>query len=422
MPVWCPQNLLLRAPKRYSLVSIPAEFTPKWDSKKKKWRVSIPEKYSPTGKRRREYFKNEQDALNRAEELKSKTKLSQRVAHAAGPELIRAAVNYDELFRDIYGFENGLEQACEYLMKRLDEESRATRFGELVDAYEKEHFDGWSKNYRTKWSWFVNAVEDLKDSIVLPMDGTFWSNWMRQKAEEKDWSDGTYNDLLSLLRSVWKHGVGLSLADRNPMEGLRRKKIRRTEKAIYTVDQTRKLLDCAWKHDREMVPFFAIALFAGLRPDVGSEICSLTWDDVNFKERWIRVGASFDNKTATKRFVPLENNLSKWLEPWTKAQGPVTPRNLTNRRRWIVRGKYQAGENVTEDDWSELVPSGMEYRDVTRHTYGSYLEAKYKDRNIVKENMGHSSFTTYEQHYRNARSPEEAKRFWDIVPSDERAT
>jgi len=51
------------------------------------------------------------------------------------------------------GFENGLEQACEYLMKRLDEESQTSRFGALVDAYEREHFDGWSKSYRTKWAW-----------------------------------------------------------------------------------------------------------------------------------------------------------------------------------------------------------------------------------------------------------------------------
>ena len=64
----------------------------------------------------------------------------------------------------------------------------------------------------------------------------------------------------------------------------------------------------------------------------------------------------------------------------------------------------------------ELVPFGLQARDITRHTYGSYLEAKYRDRNVVKENMGHTSFKTYEQHYRNARSPQEGERFWSIVP------
>jgi len=396
-----------------------AEFTPKWDPGKRKWRLSIPGKHSSTGKRRREYFDSEADAKGRAKELKNKSQLSHRVAHAAGPELIKAAVNYDELFRDIYGFENGLEQACEYLMKRLDEESQTSRFGALVDAYEREHFDGWSKSYRTKWAWFTNAVEELRDATILPMDGAFWANWMRGKAEEKSWSDGTYNDLLSFLRSIWTHGVGISLAPRNPMEGLRRRKIRRVNKAIYTVEQVEKLLRCAWDHDRELVPYFAIAIFAGLRPDVGSEICSLSWTDVNFEERWIRVGASFDNKTRTKRYVGMAENLARWLAPWKGAEGPVVPRNLTNRRRWIVRGKYQAKEGSPESEWKELVPSGSDYRDVTRHTYGSYLDAQCKDPNIVMKSMGHASFSTYEQHYKNARTAKEAEEFWSLMPPGE---
>lgn len=393
-----------------------AEFSPRWDPGKRKWRLSIPPKHSSTGKRRREYFGSESEAKGRAKELKNKSQLSQRVAHAAGPELIKAAVNYDELFRDIYGFENGLEQACEYLMKRLDEESQTTRFGALVDAYEREQFESWSKSYRTKWAWFTNAVEEIRDLTTLSMDGAYWADWMRGKAEEKGWSDGTYNDLLSFLRSVWKHGVGLSLAPRNPMEGLRRRKIRRVIKAIYTIEEVERLLKCAWRHDRDMVPYFSIAIFAGLRPDEGSEICSLTWADVNFEERWIRVGTSFANKTGTKRFVPMSDNLAQWLAPWRDETGPVVPPNLTSRRRWIVRGKYQATDDAPESEWKELVPSGSSYRDVTRHTYGSYLEAQCKDRNIVKENMGHASFSTYEQHYRNARTTVEAQAFWSLVP------
>ena len=154
-----------------------------------------------------------------------------------------------------------------------------------------------------------------------------------------------------------------------------------------------------------MVPFFAIAIFAGLRPDEKGEIYRLQWEDVNFKEGWIRVGFE-ENKTDTKRFVESEPNLLKWLEPWKGAKGAVVPRNFRRRRRNITRGKYQAGEGAPEEKWDELVPYGQEVRDITRHSYGSYYDAKYRDRNRLKENMGHSSFSTYEQHYRNARSPQ----------------
>ena len=68
------------------------------------------------------------------------------------------------------------------------------------------------------------------------------------------------------------------------------------------------------------------------------------------------------------------------------------------------------------DEWKDLVPNGSDYVDISRHTYGSYLEGKYGDRNMVMANMGHTNFTTYEQHYRNARSPKEAECFWNIRP------
>jgi integrase len=137
---------------------------------------------------------------------------------------------------------------------------------------------------------------------------------------------------------------------------------------------------------------------------------------VNLDEGWIRVAAKFDNKTETKRFVQIEPNLKLWLEPCKKDSGRVVPKNLRTRRRWITRGKYQCPPGPPEDKWTQLVPFGSELRDITRHTFGSFLEAKYRDRNRVKEAMGHADFKTYEQHYRNARSPQEAEAFWSIVP------
>ena len=201
------------------------------------------------------------------------------------------------------------------------------------------------------------------------------------------------------------------------MLGVKARKIRRKHVPVYAVEQVQTLMSAAWEFDRELVPFFAIAIFAGLRPGhKDSEIRNLKWEDVNFGERWIRVATNFDNKTGTKRFVPIEDNLLLWLQPWVKSKKPVLPVNFVRRRRALVRGKYQSPSGTPEEKWQELVPFGEEVRDITRHTYGSYLDAKYRDRNMVMANMGHTNFKTYEQHYKNARSPQEADRFWGIVP------
>ena len=126
------------------------------------------------------------------------------------------------------------------------------------------------------------------------------------------------------------------------------------------------------------------------------------------------------SKTGTQQNLegPMEDNLHAWLLPFKGEKGRVMPANVVRRRRYITRGKCQSPEGTTPDEWEELVPYGLHVRDITRHTYGSYLEAKYRDRNIVKENMGHTDFRTYEQHYRNARSPKEAEEFWGIYPPE----
>ncbi|MCB1092943.1 MAG: site-specific integrase [Verrucomicrobiae bacterium] len=222
-----------------------------------------------------------------------------------------------------------------------------------------------------------------------------------------------------MLSGVWRRACALDLVEKNPIEGVRARKLRREEKPVYTVDQVRSVMNCAWEFDRELVPFFAIAIFAGLRPDENGEISRLTWGDVDFESNEIRVG--FGNKTGTKRFVEMESNLREWLLPWKGRVGPVMPTNFRQRRRNITRGKYQAEEGAPESEWKELVPYGPEVRDITRHTYGSYFEAAFRDPNRLKKNMGHADFSTYEQHYRNARPRQEAEKFWNIRPPSEKA-
>ena len=339
---------------------------------------------------------------------------SERAARSAGPKLIQAAVNFDELFREIYGFEGGLVEACESHMKELDKRDQSTRFGDLLDTFEKSHDRNWGKSYRTHWNTLRKILFELEGRSVILLDVKFWSEWLETISKEKNWSDRTYNDYTSMLSSVWKFGVKHELTEKNPIDGIIRRKLRKKTIAVYSVNQVKTVLSCAWNHDRDLVPFFAIAIFAGVRPDVTGELGRLEWEDINFEEKWIRVAAKFDNKTETKRFVPIEPNLLTWLNNWKGEKGLILPKNFVKRRRYVTRGKYQSPPRTPSSKWKELVPYGSKVRDITRHTYGSYLEAKYRDRNIVKENMGHSDFDTFEQHYRNARTPKQAEQFWAI--------
>lgn len=391
-----------------------ASLAPRKDSSKNRWVVSLPKSLSSTGQRQREYFKTKAEAEKRSDQLLRLQAQSARVVREAGPELIKDAVNYDELFRTLYGFENGLSEACEEFMKRLDLENRTPNLFELLNQYETDKSSNWKNAYRTKWNWFRKHVNELGGESSMVLDSKFWTEWLRNRSKREKWSDRTFNEVTSMLSSVWEYAVTQSVVDKNPIKGVVRKKIRKEQVPVYTVEEVEKVMNCSWNHDREMVPFFAITIFAGIRPD--SEILTVDWEDIDFDELEIRVAKDFDNKTETKRFVPIEENLLTWLAPWKNRSGSVLPKNHVRRRQWITRGKYQSADGTPEKEWTELVPYNEKVRDITRHTYGSFLDARYRDRNMVKANMGHTNFQTYDQHYKRAVKAKDAERFWAIMP------
>ena len=397
-----------------------ATLKPKWENGKNLWVISLPPALSSTGQRKREYFGSQKEAQSRAREIIKLKESSSKAVREAGTKLIEHAVNYDFMFRELYGYEEGLAQACEDLLGRLDSEQKSCSLLTLLENYESAKGNDWGQQYRTSWNTFCDDLNDLADRPMNVLTSEFWTKHLRQLAMTKEWGARTYNDKVSMLSSAWKHAVDQGTLERNPIDGVPRRKVPKKPVAVYSEQQVEALMACAWEHDREMVPFFALLVFAGLRPDQrDSEIAKIRWEDINFTERWIRVGALFDNKTETKRFVTMEDNLYLWLQPWEGKSGLVMPPNAVRRRRYITRGKYQSSPGTPESAWEELVPYGQKVRDVTRHTYGSYLDGKYRDRNLVKENMGHADFKTYDQHYRNARTPKQAEAFWGIVPPSE---
>jgi integrase len=106
----------------------------------------------------------------------------------------------------------------------------------------------------------------------------------------------------------------------------------RKMKAIHIV--TPEQADLLIRHaPTEVVPFFSIGLFAGLRV---SEIERLDWKHINFSERNIDL-SWFPTKTLQPRFVPVCDKLAGILEPLARAEGRVCPPNLRKLREAAVK-------------------------------------------------------------------------------------
>jgi integrase len=179
----------------------------------------------------------------------------------------------------------------------------------------------------------------------------------------------------------------------NPISDVERAKERETEVEILSVSQVARLLLSA---SSDMLPFWAIGAFAGLRR---AEIERLTWSEIDFEAGVIEVKAS-KSKTATRRLVTIQPNLRAWLAPYRTRIGRVCPVNLQGK---INEDRERAG---LRGAWPQ---------NALRHSFGSYHLARFNDAAKLALEMGNSPATIF-RHYRQLVKPEQAERYWKIHP------
>jgi integrase len=98
---------------------------------------------------------------------------------------------------------------------------------------------------------------------------------------------------------------------------LRKVKVPDSEIGIFTPDEFSQIIHAA--PDR-LIPLLAISAFAGIR---SAEIARLDWSAVDLDRRIIEVRAG-QAKTASRRVIPITDNLASWLAPLPR-RGRVVP-------------------------------------------------------------------------------------------------
>jgi integrase len=211
-------------------------------------------------------------------------------------------------------------------------------------------------------------------------------------------SPRSYNNFLRTLRTFFgfaqRHGWLSKEAD------LLARVEKRTEKRapveIFTPKELTALFNNA---SAEVAPCLALAAFAGLR---SAEILRLDWRDIERHAGFIEV-AAHKAKTAARRIVPLTDNLARWLA--------IAPRN--GARVWphtkdrFFKAMIRAADNA-KIKWKQ---------NVLRHSYISHRLAEIQDVNRLALEAGNSPQMIF-RHYRELCTPEQAKTWFAIVPSD----
>jgi integrase len=219
-------------------------------------------------------------------------------------------------------------------------------------------------------------------------------------ADVQAWVDGlglapqTYTNFRRVLNLLFEFAVARGYASDNPVEGVERVKVRGGDVEIFTPQEIARLLAAA---SPEFMPCIAIGAFAGLR---SAEIERLEWGDVDLTAKHIVVGAA-RAKTATRRIVPLHDNLAAWLAPYAGRKGAI----------WTGgHDGFYAAQQAT------AASAGLTWKaNALRHSYGSYRFAQLMDAGRVAGEMGNSAAVVH-RHYRELVKPADAERWFTIRP------
>jgi integrase len=162
----------------------------------------------------------------------------------------------------------------------------------------------------------LNRIAGAFQMNIGGVSGTMLQTWL----DNMEGSGRTKRNYLAVVAALFRFAIRRKFLPKDAMEeiaAVQQAKEDNGEIEIFTPAEMREMLTIARP---EMVPWLAIAGFAGLR---SAELQRLDWREVNLKERHIEITAS-KAKTAARRLAPVTDNLAKWLKPHAKESGKVT--------------------------------------------------------------------------------------------------
>jgi integrase len=215
----------------------------------------------------------------------------------------------------------------------------------------------------------------------------------------------TINNRRGILHTFFKFAFQKDWVATNPVEKMPHHRIahRRGSAKTLSAEQAAKLMHHVEQIDGGvMVPFFALALFAGIRPCVrNGEIMKLQADHVRLDTGVILIEPEV-SKVRMKRNVTIQPNLAAWLTAYPLDRFPIIPKNLKNSRAVVAKSF----------DLSH---------DIMRHTFISMHVAKYRSMGEAALQAGNSE-SIIRKHYLDLKTPAEAEQFFGILPTPVPAT
>jgi integrase len=346
--------------------------------------------------RNRQFFKDKTEA---ATVLQQKLIEQENYGIAGVSFNERHRTEYLECAEALQPFGAMIREAVKFYIPHLKAMKRSCTAAQLVDELLKvKEADGASKRYLSDLRSRLNQFSEIFDGKpIAEITSTEIDEWLRSLSDKetgKRLSPITRNNFRRVLIVAFNFARDRNYCVDNPAQKTAKAKVIAGPIGILSVDETARLLENA---PAALVPYVTIGAFAGLRR---AELERLDWNEVDLESSLIEVTAK-NAKSARRRFVRIQPNLAKWLQPYGGSSGGVTPpdyRELLDGARKVAR----------IEDWPQ---------NALRHGFASYHLARFNNAAALALELGHTSAHLVFQHYRQLVKPKQADRYWNIVPA-----
>ncbi len=372
------------------------------------WRVSG----TVNGQRIRKNFSNRADALQ-VRELYEIQRLNQvantrQVATTLNPEQLREA---ERVFHGLLkGKAQSLTFAVQHFLDTWRDPAVEKSLSEAIEDYLKAKEAEVPKIIsRRQFVGIRRELHRLERELPENLLVLATSDNLKAYLDSPTQTLKTWNNRRGFLSTFFKFCLANGWIEANPVEQIPHYRIkhRRGTAETLTADETEKLMlflegytgHKGTKKPRPgiMVPYFALALFAGIRPDwKDGEIRKIKPHHINQETGVIHVEPEV-SKVHEKRNVQIQLNLAAWLRRYPLERYQIIPPGC-REMRLEIRKKFNLGH------------------DILRHTFVSMLVGKDRSVSEAALQAGNSE-AVIRKHYLDLKSKAEAGRFWAISPT-----
>jgi integrase len=207
------------------------------------------------------------------------------------------------------------------------------------------------------------------------------------------------------VSGLFNFAKGRGWVTENPVTDAARPKPPKTRPEVLTPDNAAKFFSALDLHAPELVPFWAVRFFAGIREQ---EAVRMDWSMIDLAAGEIHLPDTI-TKTGHARTIKIEPALDAFLSPRGDSTGPVAPQTAMTRR-WALA---KAVKGIQATDKGFALPSNC-----ARHSFATFHLLAFRHAGETAMQLGHGgSPELLHRHYKGAGTEAQANAFWSIRPT-----